>query len=213
VQRSTRVTIHSTQTSTALLSALRDARRDDAWNAFDARYRPILEAMGRQLGLRDTDAVDAAQETLVVFLQAYARGEYDRSQGRLRSWLLGIARHRIAQARTKARRGGPNDPGAMEEVIDEQTMTDLWLTQRRAAILRAAIDELRATSEMTDRTISAFERLVQGAAPAVVADELGMSRAEVYVIKNRVAQRLRDAIDRLERTYDDGPFDAAGTCS
>src|SRR5205823_5538374 len=51
-----------TRTSTALLEALKDRSDHAVWWEFDGRYRPLLMAVGRRLGLDVADAEDAAQE-------------------------------------------------------------------------------------------------------------------------------------------------------
>jgi hypothetical protein len=40
-----------TRTTTEMLAALHDARNEPAWEAFDARYRPIIVGFARNLGL------------------------------------------------------------------------------------------------------------------------------------------------------------------
>src|SRR5262245_56706047 len=103
-----------------------------AWELFLERFRGPLVAFGRKLGLSDTDADDAAQETVVAFMEALERGAYDRSKGRLGRWLFGIAYRQIASLRrdrlqTRAR---PVDAaGATQfwaEVPDEASASKVW---------------------------------------------------------------------------------------
>ncbi|HET6248012.1 MAG TPA: hypothetical protein VFE47_09975 [Tepidisphaeraceae bacterium] len=47
-----------TRTSTALLDGLKNLSDPSAWQAFDVRYRPLLMAVGRKLGLSIADAED-----------------------------------------------------------------------------------------------------------------------------------------------------------
>jgi len=82
------------RTTTTLLQALRDPRQETAWREFDGRYRPVLESVGRHMGLSHPDAEEVAQETLVQFVRDYQRGLYQRDKGRLRVWIQGILRHR-----------------------------------------------------------------------------------------------------------------------
>ena len=57
-----------TRPTTALLEALLDPADDEIWQDFDRRYRPILIAFARRLGLPDEDAADAAHDTLLRIL-------------------------------------------------------------------------------------------------------------------------------------------------
>jgi DNA-directed RNA polymerase specialized sigma24 family protein len=88
-----------TRTSTILLQRLKDRGDDAIWREFDTRYRPVLLAVGRRLGLGLADAEDAAQETLVAFLAEYKEGRYRREMGRLRDWLAGIMTHKVQDLR------------------------------------------------------------------------------------------------------------------
>ena len=88
------VSMHTT-TTTQLLEALFGPGEEAVWREFDARYRPIIFAFARELGVAAEDAADVAQQTLTEFLRDYRAGKYDRRRGRLRAWIIGIARHRV----------------------------------------------------------------------------------------------------------------------
>ena len=49
-----------TKTNTMLLEQLTHPGHQDAWEEFDSRYRPILLAFGKRLGLQNDDAEEAA---------------------------------------------------------------------------------------------------------------------------------------------------------
>jgi len=192
-----------------MLEALHDAANEPAWEAFDARYRPILVGFARNLGLTDSDAADVAQETLVRFIQDYREGKYDRTKGRLGAWLVGIARYRILDLRRKrSTRHEVQSDGAVANAVgdlDPDRLQAAWDAEHRQAIMREAMTELRQTTKTDERTIRAFELVVaHGRAPQQVAEELSISVHDVYLAKSRVAQRLREIVERLESTYDEG---------
>ncbi|MDY7109118.1 MAG: sigma-70 family RNA polymerase sigma factor [Planctomycetota bacterium] len=195
----------ATRTTTGLLEGLFDPAAEAVWQEFDRRYRPIIVGLARKLGLPDQDAADVAQETLARFVKAYRAGEYDRTRGRLRSWIIGIARYRIADAlRTRAERRGWRGDSLIGSVPEPAELDGLWDVERRQAILRQAVDELRDDSRMSGKTIRAFEMLTfHRRTPAAVAEELGMTLNDVYQAKNRVAGRLREIAARLEALYDE----------
>ena len=65
------------------------------------------------------------------------------------------------------------------------------------------IEEMRRTSRANDRTIAAFEMLTLRQMPvAAVADELGVSAHDVYLAKSRMAGKLREIVDRLDRAFE-----------
>ena len=195
-----------TTTSTALLEGLFDQSNDSVWREFDARYRPILFGVGRKLGLNEQDADDVAQETLIQFVRAYHDGKYDRKRGRLRSWIIGIVKHRVADLyRARAGRREWRGESALLHIPDDDHLTQIWETQRRRAVLLQAVTELREESKLNERTIRAFEFYVIHERPAAeVARDLGLTRHDVYVAKSNVARRLREILGRLEELFDDG---------
>ncbi len=197
--------IDATRTTTALLDGLFDAGNEAVWREFDDRYRPILIAFGRRLGLRENDAADVAQETLLQFVREYRAGRYDRARGRLRSWILAIARPRVAAIyRAKDVKREVRGESAFVDLHDEHQLTGIWDAERRAAILREALDELKSTTRASDRTVKAFELFAVRRMPVPeIAAELGMSRHDVYLAKSRMAERLRDIIARIEKAYDE----------
>jgi RNA polymerase sigma-70 factor (ECF subfamily) len=197
--------IDITRTTTVLLDGLRDGGNDEAWTEFDRRYRPIVMGFARRLGLGDADAADVAQETMTRFLEEYGQGKYHRERGRLRSWLIGLAKYRVAQVyRGRSGRREVGGASALADLEDEQRLTRLWEDERRESLLRTAMHTLRETTKTDEKTIRAFELLVVNqVAPASVAEQLDMSTADVYRAKNRVADRLRTIIDGLDAAYED----------
>lgn len=194
------VTTTATITTTELLDGLYDSGNRSAWTEFDNRYRPILYGFLRRMGISDADAADVAQETLARFVQDYRARKYDRNKGRLRSWLIGIARCRLADLqRDVGRRGVIHGESAIAGLPDDPADESVWEAEERRVIFEQAIRELRETTRFNERTIEAFERVVLRHEPVEqVAAQLGLSPQEIYNAKNRVVDRLREIVKRYE---------------
>lgn len=192
-------------TTTQLLEGLSSSANDAIWREFDARYRPILVATGKRLGLDDDDAAETAQSALTQFVQAFQGGKYDRERGRLRAWLLGILKHRIADlGRKRMQRRERRGESAIVDVPDDERLSDVWDAERRRCMLNHAIAELRNTSKLNEKTLRAFELYAGQGRPVLdVAEILGITAHDVYVAKNRVAERLREILARQEAIFDD----------
>ncbi|MBI5864415.1 MAG: RNA polymerase sigma factor [Planctomycetes bacterium] len=190
-------------TTTELLAGLHESGNSGAWLEFDRRYRPILIAFLRRMGLNDNDAADVAQETLACFVQDYRQKKYDRAQGRLRSWLIGIARYRLADMyRAKVRRREYRGESAIVDVPDEPEVESVWEAEEKRHIFEQAVAELRATTRFNEKTIEAFERVVLRREPTeTVSAELGLTPQEIYNAKNRVIEKLREIISRYEMLF------------
>jgi len=205
--------IDLTRTTTLLLEGLHDEARSSAWSEFDLRYRPILVGFLRAIGANEVDASDVAQETMVEFLRAYRAGRYDRTRGRLRTWLISIGRMQLALARRRA--GRRHDHAAAPETLEaleadaasspsNEDMVEVWEHERRRVMLREAFGLLRSESSTGERTLEAFELLVfRGVPSAAVCEMLGMTAADVYQAKSRVTQRLRHHLEAVQRAFDE----------
>ncbi|MCB9844967.1 MAG: sigma-70 family RNA polymerase sigma factor [Phycisphaeraceae bacterium] len=190
--------ITATRTTSQLLEGLLDPGNRPVWAEFDARYRPILRSWSLRLGLSEADADDIAQETLTRFVQDYRSGKYDPAKGRLRAWLIGIARYRIIDRRRSLARS-PARVSAIDPVAGEQELDRVWDQEHRAAILREAMDRLREETALGQSTIDAFVRFaLDGRSAAEVAREIGISADSVYAAKKRCLCRLREIVSMLE---------------
>jgi len=203
-----------TATTTQLLEALLDPSDEGVWFELDGRYRPIVFAMALRIGLDAEEATEVAQTTLAEFARDYRGGRYARERGRLRGWLLGIARHRITDTlRERARRRGVRGDSVLDQLpgvlgddsAAEQQLEAIWEERRRAVILERALETLRISTAFDPRTIQVFELAALRRVPTdAVATECGVTPAEVYRIKHRVAARLRAIVQGITETYDEG---------
>lgn len=191
------------RTTTELLDGLHESGNRAVWSEFDRRYRPILVGFLRRMGLNDSDSADVAQETLACFVQDYRQGRYDRQQGRLRSWLIGIARCRLADLRRgQARRREFRGESAIVDLPHDIDSETIWEAEERRHIFELAVEELHQTSRFNSRTIEAFERVVLKHEPVEnVSSEMGLTAQDIYNAKNRVVERLREIVKRYEAGF------------
>lgn len=192
-------------TTATVLQNLRDYHNRDAWGAFTERFRRPIISFARGMGLKTTDAEDVAQETLLAFAEAYRKGQYDSSKGRLSKFLFGIA---YRQALKFRRGGAPGagggrlaqpESGFWSEVpeADEARASNIWDTQWESSVLHDCLQQARGEFEPV--TFRAFELVVrEELEPTAAAAELGINVKSVYNAKHRVLKRiraLRDAFD------------------
>lgn len=196
--------ILATRTTTRLLDALHDRSNEVVWEQLDARYRPVVAALARRLGLHGPEADDVAQQTLTEFVRAYRDGRYDRGKGRLSSWILGIAHHTALRALRSSGRDATSMGTRLETVHDERSLRGLWTEERDRLILGRAMATLRDDSNIDDRTLLAFELVGLRGVPATeAAAQSGMSVEQVYVAKSRLTKRLRERVDELTRAFEE----------
>ena len=190
-------------TTTELLDGLHEQGNQSAWNEFDRRYRPLLFAFVRRMGVNEVDADDVAQETLACFLRDYRANKYDRQRGRLRTWLMGIARCRVADLRraTGRQRAWRGD-SAIQRLSEDENPEAVWEEEQRRLIFEQALGELRQAGRFHERTLEAFDRVVLRNEPIdVVSRDLGLTPQEIYNAKNRVVARLREIAAEYEEAH------------
>lgn len=196
--------LFATRTTTRLLDALRDYSNEPAWEHIDSRYRPVLAGLARRLGLSEAEADEVAQQSLAEFVRAFREGRYDRTKGRLSSWILGIAHHITLNTIRQGRRAAAFGAAALAEIPDEDTLRSIWEDERDRAILARALGMLRDESAVEDRTLLAFELFaIRGVPVSEAATRCGMSADQVYVAKSRVTKRLRELVDRLTAAFEE----------
>lgn len=195
-----------TLTTTIMLERLHDQGDDAIWDEFDARYRPILTGIGVRLGLNPDEAAEAAQETLVQFMHDYRNHKYNTENGRLRAWLIGICRHRIMDAhRLRKKFEGARGNSILSKLPNEDQIRLTWDVEQQRVIYQRAMQQLLSGGRINTRTTDVFEMFAMKNVPAqTVADNFGIQVSEVYRIKNRVTQRLREIVDELTQAYQTG---------
>ncbi len=198
--------IDSQTTQPSLLLRIRDQRDADSWSQFVAAYRPLVIGFLRRRGLQDADAADLAQEVLTRVAAAIEAFEYDPDKGSFRGWLFTIVencRRRFAAYEQAGPRGSGDT--RMLCILKQQpargtyeaAAEDDWNREYQRHLLQRAADQV--CDEFQDNTWRAFwATAVEGREPKVVAQELGLSIAAVYMAKHRVTSRLREKIHYLD---------------
>lgn len=183
-------------TTTLLLHRLSAQADPDSWQDVDRRYRPVLLGFARALGLSAADAEDAAQWTLAEAARLLGAGDYRRERGRLRSWIFGIARHRVQMLkRAAARRRCELLHDRTPDLPDEATLSSLWTRETQKAALERAWHALRAAPRTSPESLRAFELVVLRRVPAEqAAAECGLSLDALYAAKSRLLKRLRELV-------------------
>jgi RNA polymerase sigma factor (sigma-70 family) len=192
-------------TNTALLGRLRDLRDAEAWQEFEARYRPRILAWCLRKGVRPADAEDLTQEVLFRVARSMPKFEYAPG-GNFSGWL-----HTVWQNVWKkvVRKYTPGGQGTGDSRVWEQlrgiAAGDL-ATELRAEIERELLHEAlaRAQPQVSPRDWGIFNELVFAQRSlADVAAARGMTVAAVGMVKHRVQEKVKAVIVRLEGAYEE----------
>ena len=197
--------MENSATSLTLLDSLRDPSDEGAWRRFDSRYRPLVVEFARRLGTPDAEAEEAAQRTMAGAWQACQRGQYERGRGRVKNWLLGVARHKIADLFAERARQplSPSQRSSVEAVLacvrDPESVSSAWERQWAEHVLRRCFRRVR--SAFTPRDVGIFERLTVAQKSAEdVAAAMDVPIKTVYNVKHRVLTYMRQVYLELDET-------------
>ncbi len=158
------------------------------------RHQGVLLAFGRRFFPNGADVEDFVQE---VFLQAYRRLATFRGEGRLRSWLLGIAyNHAVRIRRSRVEYALPDETAVEDHTADPER------TVLRREACRTVVRAMRRLPQRLAACLDLYFFF------GMTYDEI--SRATGHPVNTvrshirRAKQRLRDALsdDLLEGCYD-----------
>jgi RNA polymerase sigma-70 factor (ECF subfamily) len=186
------------RTTGTILDWVRDPSNRSGWDAFAARYRDRIGSWGRRNGLQAADAEDLAQG--IVMLMRDKIGSYDPEEGRFRDWLKTVTRNACVdffrQAEKRRYRPLLDDPPARQDL--ERDLDD----QARTEVLRVALEQVRSCVPPRDWQI--FEETTFEKRPAAgLAEEHGIGRTAVYMVKHRVREMVKARARELGESGDD----------
>jgi RNA polymerase sigma-70 factor (ECF subfamily) len=190
------------QTPRSLLERLRLQPDEASWRRLVDLYTPLLQAWLRQQQLPAADVEDLVQEVLAVVVREIATFQHNNQRGAFRRWLRTIAHNRVKGYWRALRTGPDRAPGGeaaevLNRIADPASDPDrLWEQEHDQFIVRRALELLEP--EFTPSTWQAFRRqVIDGAKPAHVAAELGLTSHAAVLAKFRVLRRLRRELDGL----------------
>jgi RNA polymerase sigma factor (sigma-70 family) len=190
------------ETRLSLILRLRNADDILAWREFVEIYGPVIRAMARNRGLQVADVDDVTQEVLTRVAKSVERWEPDRDRGSFRGWLAAITRNLVIQSfRSRSRLPATGQDSQIVEWTEDK---EFDLESERQLFRWAA---RKVQQQFEPKTWQAFWlTAVDGRSAESVAQQLGTTKAQIYVSRSRVMGQLKETIQRTQ--FDS--FDAVG---
>jgi len=200
------------KTTETLLEGLA-ANDQTRWARFYRDYAPFIENLLAQQHFSPDDAADLVHETLLELVRIMPTYRYDPAhKGAFHSLILKIAQNKGIDLRRKRQREQghltdfandptqhPSDAGALEFTLDASE--EDW----QRATFDMALRRVFADPSIRETSKIVFRRVAQlGEDPAAVARDLGIEANAVYQIKNRLKERLRQEIRKIQESSPDG---------
>ena len=202
----------SIQTRPSLLNRLKTGDDNESWQEFYRVYGKLVRDFALQAGLTDTEADEVVQETAIAMARHLPEFNYDPKVCRFKTWLLNQTSWRIKD-QFKKRRKDERLASESPALPSDETRTDtinrmpdpaamnldaLFDAEWRNNLLATALERLKPKFSLKQIQIFDLHALKEWPA-ADVAKSLGVSLANVYVTKHRVAAALKKEMVQLER--------------
>jgi len=135
--------------------------------------------------------------------------QYDPNIGSFKAWLLNMTRWRITD-HIRKRNKHPTEGATGEDAEDEtkaierlpdplsQNLDELWNAEWEKNLLEAAITKVKRRLDPLKSQIFDFY-VNKGWPPGKVAETFGVPVDQVYLIKHRVTDLVKDEVKRLEK--------------
>jgi RNA polymerase sigma-70 factor (ECF subfamily) len=172
------------------------AGRREAWTQFYEMYsEPLWREVARISGGRTADVADIVQDSFLI--AAESARQYDPARGSLWSWLLGIARNRVALHWRKqtvvtesARRWWASRNGQARQWLtgDADAPDEVLQSKELAALVRLALLELSP-----DHQAALVRKYLDEATSDQIAAECGISPEAVRARLSRARESFRQA--------------------
>ncbi len=198
-------------TRRTLLCRLKRWDDSESWREFFEQYGRLIHVVALKAGLSDAEAQDVVQETIIVVAKKMPQFQYDPELGSFKSWLLRITRHRVDKQFKKrlpiaAGRPRPDAPETSTQTATWARLPDakgcdleaMWDAEWEKKLWEVAVARVKA--QFRPAQFQMFDLYVLKEWPVKdVARALGVSTAHVYVMKHRVAARLRTELRALKK--------------
>ena len=190
------------ETSLSLLNRLRSSPESETWDRLVGLYAPLIRAWLRKYDIQDSDCDALLQEVLLAVSKDLGKFDHGGGPGAFRGWLKAILINRLrkfwrSRDRRPQARGDSDIDRRLGQFEDPASATSqVWNREHDQYVLRQLL--VLAEPHFAPSTWKAFCRVaLDGAAPGVVAEELGISLNAVCIAKSRVLSRLRQESEGL----------------
>lgn len=180
-------------TRSSVLKAVADTGNDAAWNRLFDLYAGFVFSIARRKGLKPDDADDMVQVVFTDLARNLPTFNYDRARGRFRSYLTGLVNWRVMDRLKAAKREAELKANFWEEARAAGGDDDFAEREWQAAATEEALRRIKP--DVRPEHYAAFvASAVEGQDTDAVTKLYGISRDNLYQIRNRLTAKLREKV-------------------
>lgn len=198
---------YAEHTRKSLIARLENWEDQQSWDEFYRTYWRLIYAVALKAGLRDDEAWDVVQETILSIAKQSQNNLYDPKQGSFKMWLWKMTRWRINDQFRKRKKDtamllSTNDEAPLDAPIDRiadesnHNFDQVWETEWQNNLLSAALARVKV--KVSPRQYQIFDAYVlKEMSVSEVCKCLDASIAQVYLAKHRVSAALKKEVSYL----------------
>ena len=182
-------------TRSSVIRAVADTENEAAWQRLFDLYAGFIFSIARSKGLKPEDADDIVQIVFTDLARNLPTFQYDRAKGRFRSYLAGLVHWRVMDRLKAGKRDADLKASFGEEMQADATAVDDGFSERewQAAALEEALRRIKP--EVRPEHYAAFvASMVEGQDTETVMRLYGISRDNLYQIRKRLTEKLRETV-------------------
>ncbi len=199
---------YAEHTRKSLIARLKNWEDQRTWDEFYRTYWRLIYTVAVKSGLREDEAWDVVQETILTIAKQSQKDLYDPEQGSFKLWLWNITRWRINDRFRKRKKDTAmliapenvdNEEHPVNKIPDEgkDNFDRLWEREWQNNLLQAALE--RVKTKVSPKQFQIFDYYVLREWNASkVRRQLGVSIAQVYLAKHRVGSALKKELQFLK---------------
>ncbi|MDG1326610.1 MAG: sigma-70 family RNA polymerase sigma factor [Opitutales bacterium] len=189
------------RTRTTLVVGLKNLEDQRIWNRFFDSYWKLIYHAAIQAGLKDADAQEVVQETVISVTKNIKDFDYDRSKGSFKGWLMKTTKWKIMDQFRKIQKKNTRECSESSEFL-ENLSTELpevekyWENNWQQELLQSAL--VKVKEQVKPIYYQVYDMLIRKEMkPKEVSSALGIKTDQVYLAKHRVAEALKEIIDEM----------------
>ena len=201
------------RTRRSLIVKLADWKDQRSWDEFYRTYWRLIYSVAIQAGLREQEAWDVVQETVLTIAKQSKKNAYDPARGSFKSWLWNVTRWRISDQFRQRRKdtasgaaeGEQGEAVPLDFVADggDSSFEKIWEREWQDNIMKAALE--RVKMKVAPKQFQIFDyNVIRGMKASEVHKKLGVSIAQVYLAKHRVGSLLNKEVRYIRSQEDTG---------
>lgn len=202
------------RTRKSLIARLENWEDHKTWDEFYRTYWRLIYYVALKSGLRQEEAWDVVQETVLTIAKQSKKNMYKPEQGSFKLWLWNMTRWRINDQFRQRKKdtamllhdtsADDDDTHPIDRIPDEgdTSFDQLWENEWKKNLLTAALERTKA--KVSPKQFQIFDYYVQREySVSDVCKKLGVSIAQVYLSKHRVGAVLKKEFEFLRSQSDE----------